>query len=366
MRICYVCKAVDETSPTVATQVRWIRSLAAHPRVEHVDVLTRTHGVAELPANVTVRGFGTKGWLGTAAGFYRAALRMKPHDVDFFFVAQGGPYPALLLPLKVATKNPIYQWKAHPHISARMRFYARFCDDLIFTPTPGSFPLALDTVRVVGHGIDTGLFQLDEAPPTRDLAAVGRIAAVKRLDVAVEALAVCRDRFGLGLTLDIFGEPASKDQAHRLDLGELVDRLGLHEQVRFLGAVDHAELPGLLGRYRATINFSTTAFDKAAGESMAVGVPVITANDCTTEMLPADLQRLLAVRADDVTGVATTIREVVLWDDGTRAQVGQRLRETIVSGHGLDSLFDKILSAIYADRKVVTGDAIGHGLPVGR
>lgn len=365
MRICYVCKAVDETSPTVATQVRWIRSLAAHPRVERVDVLTRMPGVADLPGNVTVRGFGTKGWLGTAVGFYRAALSMHPHDVDLFFVAQGGPYPALLLPLKVVTKNPIYQWKAHPHISARMRFYARFCDDLIFTPTPGSFPLALDTVRVVGHGIDTGLFQLDEAPPTRDLAAVGRIAAVKQLDVAIEALAVCRDRFGLGLTFDIFGEPASKDQAHRLELDALVERLGLHEQVRFLGAVDHADLPKLLGRYRATINFSKTAFDKAAGESMAVGVPVITANDCTTEMLPADLQRLLAVQADDVTGVATTIREVVSWDAGTRAQVGRRLRETIVRDHGLDSLFDKILRAIDADRDLVAGEATEADLPVG-
>ncbi|MBW3641788.1 MAG: glycosyltransferase family 4 protein [Actinobacteria bacterium] len=352
MRICYVCKAVDEASPTVATQVRWIRSLARHPRVEHVHVLTRNRGRAELPDNVTVRAFGARGWPATVAGFYREALGLRGHRVDLFFVAQGGPYPALLLPLKAVTGSPIYQWKAHPHISSRMRFYAHYCDDLIFTPTPGSFPLDLDTVRVVGHGIDTGLFRLGQAAKTRDLAAVGRIAAVKRLDLAIEALAVCRERWGLHLTLDLFGAPAAKDEAYRAELDALVERLQLQDQVTFRGTVDHAELPGLLARYRATLNLSTTAFDKAAAESMAVGVPVVTANDCTAEMLPDDLRPLLAIDVDDFTTVATAIREVVSWDDVSRERIGRRLRETIVRDHGLDSLFDKIIAAIDADRGV--------------
>ncbi|MDP8972143.1 MAG: hypothetical protein M3N45_02985, partial [Actinomycetota bacterium] len=144
-----MCKAVDESNATVATQVSWIRTLARHSEVEQVRVLTRHVGPADLPGNVTVRSFGSGGWPRTIARFLREVVRLRPSDVDCFFVAQGGPYPALLLPLKRILGRPLYQWKAHPHISPRMRFYARYCDDLVFTPTPGSFPMALDSVRVV-------------------------------------------------------------------------------------------------------------------------------------------------------------------------------------------------------------------------
>lgn len=354
MKICYVCKAVDEGNPTVATQVRWLRALASHPAVEHVHVLTRHHGRAQLPDNVSVHQFGASGWIRTVVRFYRRSLALRRSAADFFFVAQGGPYPALLLPIKLATRRPIYQWKAHPHVSPRMRFYARFCDDLVFTPTLSSFPMDLDTVHVVGHGIDTELFALRTGQICRDLAAVGRVAAVKRLHLAIEALAICRDRWDLEMTLDIFGPCAPKDEAYRHQLERLIDARDLHNAVVFRGRVDHADLPGLLGQYRATLNLSNTAFDKAAGESMSVGVPVISTNRCTAEMLPEDLRKLLAVDIDDaddaqaVSAVAEAMREVMAWDEEIRASIGRRLRATIVEGHSLDLLFTKIVAVIEA------------------
>jgi glycosyltransferase involved in cell wall biosynthesis len=135
---------------------------------------------------------------------------------------------------------------------------------------------------------------------------------------------------------------------------------GLSERVRFHGSVRHDELPELLSRYRATVNLSVTAFDKAAGESMAVGVPVITTNVCTQEMLPNDLRPLFDI-ADDATGVAGAMQEISSWDEATRERVGHRLREAIVADHSLASFFDKIIQAIEVDshrlepeRRVVT------------
>lgn len=349
MNVCYVCKAVDESNTTVATQVRWIQSLARHPRIDHVRVLTREVGSAELPPNVTLRCFGSRSWPRTILGFYREALRLRGPEVDFFFVAQGGPYPALLLPSKCLMRRPLYQWKAHPHVSSRMRFYARYCDDLIFTPTPGSFPMALASVRVVGHGIDTELFRPMERQNHADLLAIGRVAPVKRLELAIEALATCRDYWNLDLTLDIIGPCAARDEAYRQRLVDLIGERRLSGSVRFCGTVKHDDLPELLSGYRATLNLSRTAFDKAAGESMAVGVPVITTNPCTSEMLPDDVRPLLAAR-DDTTDVARVMREVVSWDEPIRERLGHRLRETILAGHSLDTLFDKILDAIEADR----------------
>lgn len=352
LRICYICKAVDESNPTVATQVRWIRALAAHPRVDRLLVLTRGAGPFELPSNVTVQTFGARGWPLTVVGFYRRLARLPWSDVDAFFVAQGGPYPALLLPVKAIMRRPVYQWKAHPFISRRMRFYARYCDDLIFTPTPGSFPMDLAKIRVVGHGIDTGLFrlaQVPQGPQSHDLAIVGRVAAVKHHHLAVEALAICRDRWGLTPTLDVVGPCAPKDEAYLERLTDLVEEHDLGGQVRFCGAVEHAELPSLLSRHQATMNLSDTAFDKAAGESMALGVPVITTNACTAEVLPDDLRPLFVVD-QDAESVAAAIRDILAWDDATRDRMGRRLHDVIATHHDLDLLFDKIIEAIDADQ----------------
>jgi glycosyltransferase involved in cell wall biosynthesis len=349
MRIGYVCKAVDETNPTVATQVRWIRELAARPQVEHVRVLTRTLGPATLGDNVTVTTFGHRGWPATVLEFWRQVLAQPRAEIDLYFVAQGGPYPALLLPLKLFRSQGIVQWKAHAHVSSRMRFYARYCDDLVFTPTPSSLPLDLPNIRVVGHGIDTELFRPPAVTaPSRDLVAVGRIAPIKRLDVALDLLRRCRVTWGTTPSLDIVGPCQAKDSGYLLHLEHLVEELGLSEDVRFLGSVSHDELPGLLGGYRASINLSDTAFDKAAGESMAVGVPVVTSNDCTTEMLPADLRPLLAAGRQDSVGLAELVHDVVGWDDDTRARIGATLRANVVENHSLNALFDKILTHVEA------------------
>lgn len=342
-----MCKAVDEDSPTVATQVRWIRSLASKPDVSHVRVLTTRHGRADLPPNVTVATFGSRGWPRTIVRFLAQAARLRRTDVDFFFVAQGGPYPALLLPFKLAFRRPLYQWKAQPHVSARMRFYARYCDDIVFTATPGSFPADVGRVVVVGHGIDTDLFQLGqgESSPGRDLVFVGRIAPIKRLEVVIRALAGVRDHHGHAPSLDVVGPCASRDEPYRQSLVDLSTSLGLEGSVRFRGSVGHDEVARLLGTYRAAVNFSETAFDKAAGEAMASGLPVITTNPRAAEMLPPDLQPRLAASASDPADQVRVIHEVLDWDDDVRADIGRRLRANIVAHHSLDALFDKILAA---------------------
>lgn len=348
MRVLYVCKSLDDSNPYTATQIAWIRSLASKPQIEHVRVLAPANGRSMLPTNVTVHVLGRSGWWRRIIRFYRELARRGCTDVDFFFVAQGGPYPALLLPVKLIRRRPLYQWKAHSHVSPRMRFYARLCDDLIFTATPSSLPIDLDKVRIVGHGIDTGQFRPREGSPRHDLVAPGRIAPAKRLEWAVRALGECRDRFGVTPTLDIVGTCSRKDEPYRQQLVALIAGLGLTEAVTFRGAVQHGDVPDLLGHYRAMLNFSETAFDKAAAEAMAVGVPVITTNPCTIETLSQDLQRQLAAPEGDVAEQASLIHDVLSWDDNRRAAVGKELRGIVVRDHSIDSFFDRILAHIEA------------------
>lgn len=347
MRVVYVTKAVDEDNPFVATQVRWIRALARQPEIDHVTVLTPKVGRVAFPENVVVEPL-PRGWARRCIALVGKTV-FGPR-ADFAFVAQGGgPYPALLLPAKVLRRRPLYQWKAHPALTPRMRFYARWCDDLIFTPTRGSFPMALDSVRVVGHGIDTELFRPHDGEPDRDLIVLGRIAPVKRLEPAIRAVAFCRDHLGATVRLDVVGPCAPKDEAFLRRLQDLVTDLGLEDVVSFSGPVHHREVPALLSRYRGALNLSRTAFDKAAGEAMAMGVPVIAGNAHTIGLLPPTLVSTLAVDDDDIETLARAFHTVTAWDADDRQVAGAELRAVIERDHSLDAFFRKILGEITAD-----------------
>lgn len=348
MHIVYICKVVDEANTALANQVRWIRALSQEPRVTSVHVLTHRRGAANLPDNVAVDVIRGTNWPSRAADLYRLFVA-RLHRADFFFISQGGPYPALLYPLKIVFGRPIYHWKAHPHISWRMQIYARLFDDLVFTSTPNSFPLAHRKVRIVGQGIDTHLFRPLGVEPDRDLVAVGRITPIKRLERVLLALAAARERFMTDYRLDVVG-PCYRSHRHVLDeLVAMSGTLGLDRAVRFLGGIHQEQLPQLLARYRACINLSDGAFDKTSGEAMANRLPVITSNPATAQILPPDLRDMLVVSSDDVAAQAASIHRVLSWEPAVRVQIGDRLRRIIVEDQGLTSFFTKILDEIEAN-----------------
>ena len=364
MRPVLICQAVDQDDPVLATLVGWIRSLAEDPAVDGVRVLTLRRGRFDLPENVVVVGLGA-GRLARLWNFYRqVAVAIRRGEADFFFVLQGGPYPALLLPVRLLTRRRVYQWKTHAYVSRSMAFYARWCDDLVFTATPSSFPLVLRNVRVVGHGIDTQRFHPSAAdgPVTADLIAVGRLTPVKRLDCVFRALSACREISGRAWTLDVCGPTLEGDQRYRAELEELVQQLGLAGSVRFLGPASQEEMNALLGRYTAAVNFSDTGFDKAIAEAMACEKPVLSTNACFAELLPEDLRDLLVPDHDDPQSQARGIVRVLELDAGERREIGERLRDIVVEHHSLTRFWGKILSEVSGSRP----GAVGTGAMRGR
>jgi glycosyltransferase involved in cell wall biosynthesis len=236
-----------------------------------------------------------------------------------------------------------------PHVSRRMRFYARWCDDLVFTATESSLLLDLPNKRVVGHGIDTELFTPTSQSPDRDFVTIGRISPIKHIDEMIRAIAVHREQFGSAPSLDIVGQ-IGENRPYVDQLETLVAQLALDSEVRFLGHVEYHELPKLLPRYRASLNFSGTALDKSVGESMACGVPVLTTNPCVKEILTGQLRSELAV-THDASAQALAMHRALSWDPGRRLAIGERLRATILAEHGLTSLFDRIIAEVEATRR---------------
>jgi glycosyltransferase involved in cell wall biosynthesis len=348
LRTVFICQALDREDPVLPTTVRWVEALAGKGTVEHVSVLALRTGRYQLPANVEVERFGRSNRLATTAAFYRALAGATRRRPDFFFVYQGGPYPALLLPLKVLRGIPIVQWKAHPVINRKMSFYARRCDDLILTSAAAAFPMDLAKVKVIGQGVDTERFQIEERPPLGDLIAVGRISPTKRVVEMIEAVVQSNRSHGTGYTFNVYGPTLPADERYAADIEQLIDQLEAREYVTLNGPVSQEQLPSLLNAHRACLNFSTGALDKTAVEAMACGLPVVSTNDAVIEVMPPDLHRTLVPDKLDGEDQARAIHELLCRPEEEIARLGERLRSLVVSEHSIERLFDRILEEVEA------------------
>ena len=344
MKLVFICQAVDEKDPVLASTVRWIKEFARRPQVERMTVIALRVGEFHLPDKVQVHAIREKSRLLTLLHFYRIVFRALAQGTDSFFVHMGGWYPILLLPFKLLLGKPIYHWKAHPHINRVMRFSARFCDTKIFTATPHSFPLPLAQVRVLGHGIDTSQFHVGARPKKGDLVTVGRVAPSKQIDLMLKALARCNYRYGTAYRLDVYGPTLGMDQDYRVRLDALVAEMDSGASVAFKGAVRREQLPELLNGYRLFLSFSQTALDKSTVEAMACGLPVLSTNPCVEEILPEAQRSALMVLQADVDLLAEAIHRLLSLQDEQLSAMGQALRKVAVRDHSLVSLVDKMLA----------------------
>lgn len=346
INLVFICSAVDKNDPVVANHVRWIKQLRKDPRVGRLHVLTLRQG-EHSSADTVIQCFRGKNRLQTLQRFTSATIALCRDGYNCFFICQGGPYPALLLPLKWAYGVRLFQWKAHPHVSTMMRFYASYCDDLIFTSTPGSFPVRSDKVRVVGQGIDTSLFV---PPETKSAAAaqivmLGRITPRKRYGFALDVVTELR-AMGHATTLDIYGPVLSRDREHAAHLQSRIGEERLHQIVKIHAPVRHNDLPRILQSYRVMLNVADAALDKSAAEAMAVGLPVVTTNPRIAEILPQTLRDDLYDRTGSASEVAAKLQAVLDWPAIRRGPAAQALRETVVTHHSLSDFFAKILDEI--------------------
>ena len=348
IRAVFVCQAVDLDDPVLPTTVRWIKSLAGKPIVDHVSVLALRTGRYELPASVDVARFGRSNRLATVGAFYSALARSLRHRPHCFFVYQGGHYPLLLLPFKLLRRIPIVQWKAHPVISRSMAFYARWCDDLILTSARAAFPMDLHKVRVVGQGVDTERFRPQEQPLRGDLVAVGRISPVKGVEQMVRAVAHANRAYGTGYRFNLYGPTLPADQGYAAGVVDLIAALEARDWVRLHGPAPQEALPAILNGHRAALNFSTGALDKSAVEAMACGLPVVSTNAAVREAIPPELHPLLAPGQDSAEAQAGTIHELLRRPDSEVGRLGQRLRELVIRDHSIERLFDRVLAEIEA------------------
>src|SRR3989338_4726327 len=119
---------------------------------------------------------------------------------------------------------------------------------------------------------------------------------------------------------------------------------GIDNIVYFTGAIPNSEIGKLLASSHVFVNTSNTgSFDKAVGEAMASGLPVLTSNEAFREVFGSMASEFMFF-AGDHEALAKKIQIMIAKTNPDREELGKTLRGIILARHSLEMFVGRILS----------------------
>ncbi len=349
MRIMMITQKIDPADPMLGFTLRWVQALAEH--VDQVDVVCLEHPptnapyLATLPANVHTWSMGKERGFGRVRIMlaYLGVLLRLIRRVDVIFTHMVPRYVWLAAPLAFLFRKPQVLWYTHRHVGIELRL-ALFAARSIVTADQTSFPIKSRKVRVLGHGIDDAFFAPDPSIARDDpplIVHVARLMPIKHQATLIEALTAFK-QVPLRAALVGTGDPRYTDE-----LKALARSRGVADKVVFTGGMTQAQVLNMYQRATIAVNLSPVGlFDKAALESMLVGVPTITSNPAFDAVYGGHAPLLLISGPDDIHGLTARISEWLSMDAGRRKSVTVSVRERALASHSLNGLMAQ-LKAIF-------------------
>jgi glycosyltransferase involved in cell wall biosynthesis len=270
-------------------------------------------------------------------------------------------YSVLIAPWCRLFSKRLIQWYTHSSVDFRLKLANLVVDNFV-TASKESFRLKTKKpVKILGHGIDTAHFapQSEQSSKFIDLAkrsgagkiqnsksifniiSIGRISPTKDYESMIKAIYELKGEGFKNIQLTIIGNVGLKSQESYLEsLKQMVKKMNLQPQVKFLGAIPNLETPPYLQKSDLFINLSGTgSLDKAPLEAMACQVLVLTSNQAFKSILP---EALIVVK-DQPDKLAQKIKYIINLSVRQKSELQKRLRRIVVENHNLDKLIGKII-----------------------
>lgn len=347
MRVLMLTRRIDRDDWLAGFAHGWVAALAAHPRVEQVDVICLELGAYDLPDNVRVTSMGKErgaGRLSELLTAQRAIARTIRH-VDVAFAHMIPRYALITAPWAKLFGVPLVLWYTHLSASAELRI-AHALVDRVVTASPESFTLPSHKVTVIGHGIDLSRFYpTDDAPAERLVLAVGRLSPIKHYEALIAAAARLAVRPGFeDVRVAIAGGATPQDPDYAAGLHALIADLRLAGRLDLLGPVPYKQMPTLYRRAAVTANLCPTGgVDKVVLESMASGVPAVVRNETFLPLLGDDAGMLFCPDLDP-NQVADRLAALLALPPQERTALSRRLAARVHAQYGLDALIERLVS----------------------
>jgi glycosyltransferase involved in cell wall biosynthesis len=355
--------ATDADDPVLAFATEWLNRIAR--LYDHVDVITMRAGRLAVADNVRVYSVGKERGYSEArraAEFYRllTSLVMRRRYIACF--AHMMPlFAAMSAPLVKAAGIRLVTWYTHRQVSRTLKLATRMSDRVV-TASPDSFPIPTDKLRVLGHGIDADFYRpeyaelIDPLNPDDDtggtrprlsrtqeavikdgnyIVQVARLMPIKHQATLIHAIAPLED----ARIVLVGGSPPDTDGVYEHKLRGLAHGLELGARVAFAGAQPPILVREYYHRAAIAVNLSPPGlFDKAALESMAMGLPTIVANPAFEGLLGDHRELLCLPSSEDVDGLTERLRRLLSLIPLERLAIGSSLRRRVLEQHSLSGL----------------------------
>jgi glycosyltransferase involved in cell wall biosynthesis len=293
MRLLIINFEMDPSSAVLAWQFSVALQLADY--CEKVVVLTNRAVNYSWPANMSVyvfpkilfraplRWLGGKWWVNLLVWWL-----CKKHAIETCFIHMNMEWGYRLWPVFRLLRIPVLLWYAHGTVTDELRRAHQHVTRVI-TSTPEGFRIASDKVKVIGQGIDTTLFTVQEqAHNPTSIITVGRVSSRKRIDLMVDVISALRElEPELPSEFVVIGGPLTDDD--RVYVQQTMDkaaRLHLDECIRWVGFLPVNDIPDYYRTAFLHLNLSLTgSMDKTVMEALAAGCPVLTSNEAFRTLL---------------------------------------------------------------------------------
>jgi glycosyltransferase involved in cell wall biosynthesis len=187
--------------------------------------------------------------------------------------------------------------------------------------------------RVIANGVSLERFALPRAPVRGRIVMVGRLSLPKRPDLALQALALVRERVPEAHLL-VVGDGPLRNESERL-----AAELGLGEAVAFLGVRD--DVPELLAEAECALLASDyEGCPLAVIEALAAGVPVVATDAGGVRELLGDTG---AVTEPEAAALAAALEDV-LFSPERAAEKGAAGRREAESRLSIDNMVGRLVA----------------------
>lgn len=349
-RVVFVTQLLDPDDPVLGFSVGWIRALAT--RCERLVVIANE--VRSVPPDLGADVFSLekergRGRLRRGVRYQRMLLRVARECRPEALVAHMCPvYLDLAAPIARAYSIRTLLWFAHnaDHLTLRL---AEQLADAVITSLPGAYPRPSPKVRVLGQAIDTDAVRFSPPPPLDGgirLLALGRTSPAKGFAVSIRAVELLREK-GLDVALRIVGPSTTRiEEAHRAELQQLIDSLGLVSAVSLEGPVPPARVPELIAGSHVLVNtMAGGTGDKVVFEAMAVGRPPLVSNPAFQSVLEG-LPLTLTFTEGNEHELAARIRDVAVADAAVGERTARELRRRVERNHSIAHWADGVVRVI--------------------
>jgi glycosyltransferase involved in cell wall biosynthesis len=223
----------------------------------------------------------------------------------------------------------------------------------------------VSSARIIYTGLDTHKYQNRDLPeqdhngPGLNVLYAGRLASDKGIDTAIAAMEelVCRQG-KRNIKLSLAGSGSVEYETH---LRQLVDSLGLTNNVLFLGWLPPAEMPGLLQSFDVLVlpSIWPEPFSRAVLEGMISGLVVVATQIGGTPEIIVDGENGLLFTPNDPEELAKKIAHLVN-DPRSRQALAYAGRITVLERFTMARMMDEIESYLQEVARISTAEKASH------